>query len=369
MTDHPTIVSADLYAVSLPYAEAKTWTIGGVETESHYVLLKLTDSAGRTGAAEVVCKPAWNGMEQPVLLAAFEHLAWPLLAGKQAVGEAQGAALCKGLAGSLAPLSLADNAWRDLTTPWPDALRSVKVPGAKVLNRDKPAKMAEEARKAVLEEGYPCLKIKIGQGLDIDVQVLSAINQAIGDAAVLTADANSAYKPGEVAALDRAMADQGVIFLEDPCPMQADAAVEAVLRGGSLPVVVDRNATSRGLAQAFADRGATHFSVKPSRIGPTEGAAVAALAGDLGGGICFGTYAEGALGALNQIGFVARYVNEPLFLSAEVDFHRELLGDYLLEPVRFEDGCFRLPEDGNAAAQVNWSRVAAMAKSHVALKI
>ena len=358
MTDHPTIVSADLYAVSLPYAEAKTWTIGGVETESHYVLLKLTDSAGRTGAAEVVCKPAWNGMEQPVLLA-----------GKQAVGEAQGAALCKGLAGSLAPLSLADNAWRDLTTPWPDALRSVKVPGAKVLNRDKPAKMAEEARKAVLDEGYPCLKIKIGQGLDIDVQVLSAINQAIGDAAVLTADANSAYKPGEVAALDRAMADQGVIFLEDPCPMQADAAVEAVLRGGSLPVVVDRNATSRGLAQAFADRGATHFSVKPSRIGPTEGAAVAALAGDLGGGICFGTYAEGALGALNQIGFVARYVNEPLFLSAEVDFHRELLGDYLLEPVRFEDGCFRLPEDGNAAAQVNWSRVAAMAKSHVALKI
>ncbi len=367
MTGHPTIVSADLYALSLPYAEAKTWTIGGVETESHYVLLKLTDSAGRTGAAEAVCKPAWNGMEQPVLLAAFAHLAWPLLKGREAAGEVQGAALTNGLAGSLAPKSLADSAWRDLVSPWPDALRGVKVPGAKVLNRDAPAKMAEEARKGVLEEGYPCLKIKIGQGLEIDVQVLAAINAAIGDEAVLTADANSAYQPSEVAELDRVMAGHGVVFLEDPCPLMPAAAAEAVIRGCSLPVVVDRNASSLGMARAFAERGATHFSAKPTRIGPTEAASVAALGDSLGGGICFGTYAEGSLGALNQIGFVARYVGEPLFLSAEVDFHRELLGDYLHAPVRFDDGCFSLPAEGNAAAQVDWDKVASMAKAHVAL--
>ena len=367
MTSQPTIVAADLYALSLPYAEAKTWTIGGVETESHYVALRLTDSSGRSGAAEVVCKPAWNGMEQPVLLAAFEHLAWPLLKGNEAKGEAQGATLCKGLAGSLAPLSLADNAWRDLVAPWPDHVRRVRVPGAKVLNRDTPEKMADEARKAVLEEGYPCLKIKIGQGLEIDDQVLSAITQAIGDEAVLTADANSAYKPAEVAELDRVMAGHGVIFLEDPCPLPPDAAADGILQGGQLPVVVDRNATSSAMAKAFADRGATHFSVKPSRIGPTEGAAVAALAESLGGGICFGTYAEGALGALNQLGFVAQYADEPLFLSAELDFHRELLGSYLKEPVRFEDGCFTLPAAGNAAAQVDWEAVEGMAKAHVSL--
>ena len=367
MSDHPTIVSAELYAVSLPYAEAKTWTIGGVETESHYVVLKLTDSAGRTGAAEVVCKPAWNGMEQPVLLAAFEHLAWPLLRGQEAAGEAQGAALTNGLAGSLAPKSLADNAWRDLVSPWGNNRRAVKVPGAKVLNRDKPAKMAEEARKAVLDEGYPCLKIKIGQGLAIDDQVLTAITKAIGDAAVLTADANSAYQPGEVAELDRLMAGHGVVFLEDPCAMEADAMAEEVIRSGSLPVVVDRNASSLGMAKAFADRGATHFSAKSSRIGPTEAAAVAGLAESLGGGICFGTYAEGALGALNQLGFVARYVKEPLFLSAELDFHRELLGGFLSEPPRFEDGCFSLPAEGNAAAQVDWDKLAGMAKARVLL--
>ena len=369
MSDHTTIVAADLYAVSLPYAEAKTWTIGGVETESHYVLLKLTDSAGRVGAAEVVCKPAWNGMEQPVLLAAFEHLAWPLLAGKEATGEAQAAALCKSLAGSLAPVSLADNAWRDMVSPWPEALRGVKVPGTKVLTRDTPAKMADEARKAVLEEGYPCLKIKIGQGLEIDGQVLAAINQAVSDAAVLTADANSAYKPGEVSELDRLMAGHGVVFLEDPCPLMPDAAAEEVIRGCSLPVVVDRSGSPLGMAMAFADRGATHFSVKPSRISQSEGHAVAGLVQGLGGGVCFGTYAEGSLGALNQIGFVAHYVSDPLFLSAEIDFHRELLGDYLHAPVRFEDGCFMLPAEGNAAAQVDWDKVAGLAKAHVALTI
>jgi L-alanine-DL-glutamate epimerase-like enolase superfamily enzyme len=363
----PTIVSADLYAVSLPYAEAKTWTIGGVETESHYVVLRLTDSAGRTGAAEVVCKPAWNGMEQPVLLAAFEHLAWPLLRGQEAVGEAQGASLCKGMAGSLAPLSLADNAWRDLVTPWDDGQRGARVPGAKVLNRDAPAKMADEARKAVLDQGYPCLKIKIGQGLAIDDAVLTSITKAIRDAAVLTVDANSAYRADEVAKLDRVMADHGVTFLEDPCPLMPDLSAEEVIRGCSLPVVVDRNASSLGMAKAFADRGATYFSAKPSRIGPAEAGVVAGLAADLGGGICFGTYAEGPLGVLNQLVFVAHFAVEPVFLSAELDFHRELLGDYLLEPVRFEDGCFSLPAKGNAAAQVDWDKVASMAKAHVIL--
>ena len=120
---------------------------------------------------------------------------------------------------------------------------------------------------------------------------------------------------------------------------------------------------------AFADRGATHFSVKPSRISQCEGHAVAGLVQGLGGGVCFGTYAEGSLGALNQIGFVAHYVSDPLFLSAEIDFHRELLGDYLHAPVRFEDGCFMLPAEGNAAAQVDWDKVAGLAKAHVALTI
>ncbi len=367
MTGHPTIIAADLFAVSLPYAEAKTWTIGGTETESHYVVLRLTDSAGRIGAAEVVCKPAWNGMQPPVLLAAFQHLVWPLLAGKEAADAAQGAALTKGIAGSHAPASLADNAWRDLVAPWPDALRRAEVRGARVLNRDTPARMAEAARKAVQEEGYRCLKIKIGQGLPIDGEVVSAIRRGVGDGAVLTADANSAYQHAEVPELDRLMAAHGVIFLEDPCPLWPDAAAEELIRACSLPVVIDRNATSHALARAFGDRGATHFSVKPSRIGPTEGEAVAALAATLGGGVCFGTYAEGPLGALNQIGFVAPYVGEPLFLSAEVDFHRELLGDYLHAPVRFADGCFRLPATGNAAAQVDWDRLASLAAAHIPL--
>lgn len=367
MPGQPTIVSADLYAVSLPYAEAKTWTIGGVETESHYVVLRLTDSAGRAGAAEVVCKPTWNGMEQPVLLAAFAHLAWPLLKGQEAAGEARGAALCKGLAGSLAPLSLADNAWRDLVSPWPDDLRGVKVPAAKVLNRDAPQKMAAEARKAVQDEGYPCLKIKIGQGLEADDAVLSAICEVINADTVLTADANSAYRAGDIIQLERMMTRYDVVFLEDPCPLMPDAAGQEVIEGSLVPVVVDRNASSLAMAKAFADRGATHFSAKPSRIGPAEAAAVAGLAADLGGGICFGTYAEGPLGVLNQLGFAARYAREPVFLSAELDFHRELLGDYLHTPPRFEGGCFRLPAEGNAAAQVDWERLSGMAKAHVRL--
>jgi L-alanine-DL-glutamate epimerase-like enolase superfamily enzyme len=368
LSQHPTIVTAELYALSLAYAEPKTWTIGGEETESHYVVLKLTDDAGQCGAAEIVCKPTWNGMTQKLLMTGFEELAWPVLSHAALKDTAGGAALGRGFAGMTALQSLIDNAWRDVAAP-PDAVvRATSVPGSKVLTRDTPVRMENEARRAIHEEGYRCLKIKIGQGIDTDRAVLAAIARVGGGTAMLTADANSAYSRQEIGALDELMQEHGVAFLEDPCPLIPDAASEEVIRACKTPVLVDRAASSRALAQAFVDRGATHFSVKPSRIGQTEGHAVMDLIYGIDGGVCFGTYAEAQAGALMQIGFCANYVSDEASNYAEIDFHRELLGDYLQEPIPFVDGEFRLPAHGNIADLIDWARLEQMAKGKIALK-
>jgi L-alanine-DL-glutamate epimerase-like enolase superfamily enzyme len=360
------IVRAEVYAVSLAYAQAKTWTIGGSESESHYITLRLIDDAGREGAAEVVCKPAWNGATQRVLATSLEDIAWPMIQGADARDDSTGARIGRGVAGAIGVQSLLDNAWRDLNHDGSGGL--VRVPNATVLNRDDPAAMAEAATRAVFEHGCPALKIKIGQGIAIDTEVLARIKQAVGNKAMLTADANSAYAPEDIEALDLLMMEYGVAFLEDPCTLVPDLAAERVITDRQIPVLVDRGATSRALAQAFADRGATHFSTKPSRIGLSEAEAVIAKASDLGGGVCIGTYAESAVGALQQIRLAAGILDQPVFLTAELDFHRDFADQYSAQPLRFEDGCAVADTSRTIASQIDWDKLSKLSKSTLALQ-
>ena len=201
------IVKAEAWAVSLAYAEAKFWTVGGSETASHYLVLCLTDEAGRMGAAEVVCKPAWNGATQGVLLKACEEIGAPMLGKADASDPMAGARMARSIAGPSGLQVLLDNAWRDLN--WSGLETPASVENSTVLNRDEPAKMAAAAKRSAGETGTRVFKIKTGQGLEADRAAITAIRAAVGSDALLTADANGAYKPSDVAALDAMLADVG----------------------------------------------------------------------------------------------------------------------------------------------------------------
>ena len=349
------IVRAEAYAVSLAYAEAKFWTIGGSESESHYVVLRLTDEAGREGAAEVVCKPAWNGATQGVLLAACAEMGAPLIAGADAADATAGARLARSIAGPNGLQVLLDNAWRDLN--WAGPSRPAAIANATVLNRDTPAKMGAAARRSRDETGTAAFKIKTGQGLEADRAAIAAIRAAVGEGALLTADANDAYTAADVPALDAILADLGVVFSEDPCPLAPDAAAERLIRGAKVPLLVDKAGKAVDAVRAFQDRGATHFSVKPTRMGLSEAETVA----DMAAAICIGTSAEGPLGALVQLRLAASLPHPDRLISAELDFHRELADHYLTEPLAIGDGRLTLPAGRNAAACVDWSKLARLA--------
>lgn len=355
------IVRAEAYAVSLAYAEAKFWTVGGSETESHYVVLRLTDEAGREGAAEVVCKPAWNGATQGVLLKACEEMGAPLIAGADAADAMAGARLARAIAGPNGLQVLLDNAWRDLN--WNGAAEPAAIANATVLNRDKPEKMADAARRSVGETGTCAFKIKTGQGLETDRAAIAAIKAVVGDGALLTADANGAYRPADVPALDAILADLGVVFSEDPCALAPDAAAEALIRAARVPILIDKAGKAADAVRAFQDRGATHFSIKPTRMGLTEAETVAEMAV----AICIGTSAEGPLGALVQLRLAAGLPHPDRLISAELDFHRELADHYLHEPLALEAGRLVLPAGRNAAACVDWQRLARLAHTRLEL--
>ena len=355
------IVRAEAYAVSLAYAEAKFWTIGGSETESHYVVLRLIDETGREGAAEVVCKPAWNGATQGVLLKACEEMGAPLIASTNAADAMAGARLARSIAGPDGLQVLLDNAWRDLN--WNGAAAPAAIVNATVLNRDAPERMADAARRSVDETGTTAFKIKTGQGLKADRAAIAAIRAAAGEGALLTADANGAYAPDDVSALDAILADMGVAFSEDPCPLAPDAAAERLIRGAKVPILIDKAGKAVDAVRAFQDRGATHFSVKPTRMGLTAAETVAGMAE----AICIGTSAEGPLGALVQLRLAASLPHAERLVSAELDFHRELADQYLTEPLQLQDGRLHLPAGRNAAGLVDWQKLAGLAHTQMEL--
>ena len=355
------IAKAEAWAVSLAYAEAKFWTVGGSETESHYVVLRLTDEDGRVGAAEVVCKPAWNGATQGVLLKACEEIGAPMLWQGDASDPKAGAGMARGIAGPSGLQVLLDNAWRDLN--WSGSEKAVSVENSTVLNRDEPAKMAAAAERSAGETGTRVFKIKTGQGLEADRAAIAAIQAAVGSDALLTADANGAYKPGEVMALDAMLADFGVAFSEDPCALAPDAATERLIRSAKVPLLIDKAGKAADAVRAFQDRGATHFSIKPTRMGLTEAESVAEMAE----AICIGTSAEAPLGALIQLRLATTLPHAERLISAELDFHRELADDYLQEPLALSEGRLHLPAGKNAAAMVDWEKLARLAHTHLAL--
>ena len=80
---------------------------------------------------------------------------------------------------------------------------------------DLAAGLAAEARvwKA---KGFQVLKMKIGYGPGLDVEIVRAVRQAIGEDVGLAVDANCAYDDGAAAALGRRLEEFNLLWWEEP---------------------------------------------------------------------------------------------------------------------------------------------------------
>lgn len=313
-----TLVRAELWHLCLPLRSSVEWTVGGAESEVPYAVLLLQDADGRCGAAEITCRPAWNGMTPALLTAAFEQIAWPLIAGLET--DASVAARMAGIRGMTALKTLCDNAWRDLAGPVRPGGR-VRV--ASVLTRATPDISADTALGIREKTGITAFKVKLGQGIRQDAAVLDALRRDLGPETELSGDANSAYRRDDLPSLFAMAWDMGLSFLEDPFPLMPDAETAAACADCKVPVLVDKRMEGAEWVPAFADRGLVHASAKPSRVGLTEAHEVASAIHARGGRICNGTYSESALGAAAQIGF-AQSLPDGLAYPHEIDFHRSL---------------------------------------------
>lgn len=80
---------------------------------------------------------------------------------------------------------------------------------------DLAAGLAEEAR-GWAAKGFRILKMKIGYGPDVNVEIVRAVRQEIGDDVGLAVDANCAYDDGTAVALGKRLEEFNLLWWEEP---------------------------------------------------------------------------------------------------------------------------------------------------------
>jgi len=194
-------------------------------------------------------------------------------------------------------LALADAASRAVRRPLAELLANEAdvdtspadaVPVNATVGDGPPAETAAAATRAV-EEGFDCLKLKVGaRDVDEDVERVRAVREAVGDAVSLRADANGAWdREAARRALD-ALAAFDLAYVEQPLPaddLDGLAALRGEARGGAVHVAADESVAARGIdavleadaADAVVLKPMDAVVLKPMALGGPDRALAAAL--------------------------------------------------------------------------------------------
>ena len=355
------IAEWSLHFYRLPYTRPVRW-FNSTETDALFVLLKIIGDTGAVGVAEAPIKPTWAGASPRSIAAVLEDL---LLPAAQEVDVADAAAVNRQIArypeNHLAKM-LVDNACATLRAAaggkplWQLLNGRQSVALSWCVTRQAPDAMAREAAQVVERHAFRALKIKGGQGMDVDRMVLREIRAAVGDSIDFYVDANGAYSRAEAADYVRLIAGEGAKVAEDPCDLYPDDEFTALCRASDIPILVDSNCTSPKDARQFLDRGATALSVKPGRIGIIEATRIAEIAAERGANVCSGMYAESALGTLISLQ-MSSALPAPL-VPSEQSFFLMMTEQVLRAPLEIKQGQAHLPAASDIAALVDWERVA-----------
>jgi len=359
------LVGHTVYRYRLPYARAVKWS-DIVEDGADFLLLRLTADTGDEGVAETVLKPTWNGASAGTITAALDDVLLPCLQDQDVSDPAVVAARLAMIPGQQAACTLLDNALWDLraasarTPLWQYLGGQDTVDLSWVLTRQAPSLMVQEADDIITRHGFRALKIKGGQGVDVDVQAVHAIRHAVGSNVALYVDANGAYPLDVAQGYVDAMTDAGAALVEDPSPLHPDAAFESLQASLAAPVLVDFGNTCLRDTALFFERGARAISVKPGRFGLTATRQMAALAATHNALTVVGMFGESALGTLTALAQAACLPETAL--PAETTWYLAMTNQIVDLPA-IRDGRLRLPGAAGLAQQVDWDRLTSLTRS------
>src|SRR5687767_3463999 len=224
------IVDVVPHVLSTPLEERFSFSQGWVDRRSTMIVEVLTDE-GVTGWGESLC----HGLQPPEVAASFVEFCFkPMLVGRdpfdvEVLWEEMynrtrpfgGGAAVNAMSG--VDIALWDVIGRYLERPihklLGGAFRSEVTPYATGFYRREGQNHveagAEEARRHV-SEGFGAMKLKVGFGVEADVEYVHAIREAVGFGVRIMADANCAYDVPSTRRLLLECRDARIHFFEEP---------------------------------------------------------------------------------------------------------------------------------------------------------
>jgi len=247
----------------------------GLTTERRICLLELTEASGATGWSECVAGELPNYSAETIDTAWHAIRAWvaPRVLGRSFDGpEAVAGVLAEDFRGHLMAKAAVEMGC------WEVAAQLAGLPLARLLGgtqeripagisigiQPDPAALVRRAQ-AALDQGYRKIKMKIRPGAD--VEFVRAAREALGPAAPLMADANSAYALADAEHLAELDAF-GLTMLEQPLG-QDDLVQHAELqRRLATPICLDECITGVDRAADMIALGSGRIvNIKPGRVG------------------------------------------------------------------------------------------------------
>jgi len=356
------IDSWSLHALKLPYQKPVVWA-DVTETGAPLLILRIVGTDGSVGVGEVTVKPTWYGVSYRSIVGALEEIFLPMASSIDVTDPSAFHESARIIPENQVAKALVDNALWDLHAAsvaaplWRQWNGDEFAEVTWLVTRQAPNLMIAEATDVVDRLGIKTLKLKGGQGIETDLQVLREVQAAVGNRTRLYVDANWHYTAEEAAEYVSRLADLGVVAVEDPYRLAPNKTFERIQQGSSIPILVDYFVASLSDAQLFGERGIQALSLKPARVGLTECLLQAKFAQEHGVRVHVGFAGESSVGSCAALQLAGSLACRKNWLPAEVTFFMKMGENLLRDPLKIENGVIRLPQMTSVASVLDFEKV------------
>jgi L-alanine-DL-glutamate epimerase-like enolase superfamily enzyme len=200
-----------------------------------------------------------------------------------------------------------------------------------------PASNAEDAARAVTEDGYRLVKVKVGGDVDVDIAKVRAVRDAVGSDVTILPDANQGWDVASALRFCDGIADTEPGFVEQPLPHH-DVLGMARVNAGPVPIAGDEGVFDAAALRTHLELGAVDAVVAKlmKGAGPIGVREVFAVADAAGIGVHFaGMAGQTSVGAAHAA-HLAMAVPNLRYGAGICPYYLE--GDIVAEPFVAVDG-------------------------------
>jgi L-alanine-DL-glutamate epimerase-like enolase superfamily enzyme len=341
------IIKIQTLTFRLPMTGVLSWgKASQLDTLEHVLVRVLTDT-GHTGLAEATPRPTIYGETPESIQTIIQKYLAPQLIGLEVADIAEANRrlaviannhTAKGAIDICLHECLAATRGQSLLDYFNPPHRKTKV--SYILGISDRVDMLAEA-KAVYDRGVRVLKVKVGRDFAAEVGVIQALQAEFkGGDLELYADANEGLRPDEAAIHLRQLADLGILYVEEPLPVEMIPERAALRQAGILPLIADDSAfTPRDLAREVRFDTFDILNIKTARTGYTQSLSMLETARQQHKGVMVGSQASSTIGTIRAAIFAGlEGVDHP----CELSFFLKLEDEIVNRPIELAEGYLEL---------------------------